>query len=219
MIVDNFKYEADSILDGLASRYPHLASCKNEISDAIELLVECYRSGGKLLVCGNGGSAADSEHIVGELMKSFMRPREVDEDFAQAYFERFSVAPPAWLEGALPSLSLVSQTALLTAFSNDECAEGYFAQQVYGYGRPGDILWCISTSGNSENVVEAAKVALAKGMKVIALTGQKESLLSLLATISIKVPAQETSEVQELHLPIYHCICATVEAVLFGRGA
>ena len=110
MIVGNFKYEAGSILDDLVSRYPHLASCKNEISDAIELLVECYRSGGKLLVCGNGGSAADSEHIVGELMKSFMRPREVDEDFAQAYFERFSTAPPAWLEGALPSLSsLVSR--------------------------------------------------------------------------------------------------------------
>lgn len=219
MIVGNSKWDASSIIDGLVSRYPNLASCKNEISDAVDLLVECYGSGGKLLVCGNGGSAADSEHIVGELMKSFMRIREIDEDFARAYIERFSAAPPVWLEGAFPALSLVSQSALLTAFSNDKCAEGYFAQQVYGYGRPGDVLWCISTSGNSENVIEAARVALAKGMVVIALTGQEESPLSLLSTVSIKAPARETFAIQELHLPIYHCICATVEAALFGEGA
>lgn len=172
--------------------------------------------GGKLLVCGNGGSAADSEHTVGELMKSFRFKRPVDADFLVAYREANGEEAPAWLEGALPAISLVSHTALSTAFGNDEASVGVFAQQVYGYGEPGDVLLAISTSGNSGNVVEAAKVARAKGVKVIGLTGARESKLTPLSDVCIRVPRTEVFQVQELHLPVYHCLCAAAEAELFG---
>ena len=149
-------------------------------------------------------------------MKSFRFKRPVDGVFKAAYKAANGCDAPAWLEGALPAISLVSQTALSTAFGNDEAAVGVFAQQVLGYGEPGDVLLAISTSGNSANVLEAAKVARAKGVKVIALTGSKESKLSGLADVCIRVPRDEVFQVQELHLPVYHVLCAAVEADMFG---
>lgn len=204
------------ILCELLECYPALKGCEPSITKAFELMTESYRGGCKLLVCGNGGSAADSEHTVGELMKSFRFKRAVNSDFAEAYRTVNGCEPPSWLEGALPAISLVSHTALSTAFGNDEAAVGVFAQQVYGYGLPGDILMAISTSGTSLNVLEAAKVARAKGMGVVSLTGSKETELTSMADADIRVPETETFKVQEYHLPVYHCLCAMVEAELFG---
>ncbi|WP_216662494.1 SIS domain-containing protein [Adlercreutzia sp. ZJ473] len=203
-------------LGSLFERYPEAAACEDEVRAACDLLASAFRAGGKLLACGNGGSAADSEHVVGELMKSFRLKRPVDPAFLDAYRAANGEEAPAWLEGALPAISLVSQTALSTAFGNDEAAVGVFAQQVYGYGRPGDVLLAISTSGNSANVVEAAKVARARGMRVVSLTGSAESDLSALSDVCVRVPRDEVFRVQELHLPVYHCLCAAVEAELFG---
>ena len=149
-------------------------------------------------------------------MKSFRFKRPVDAAFAEAYRAVNGEDAPAWLEGAVPAISLVSHTALSTAFGNDEASVGVFAQQVYGYGESGDVLLAISTSGNSANVVEATKVARAKGVKVVSLTGSKESKLSSLSDVCVRVPRDETFQVQELHLPAYHCLCACVEADLFG---
>lgn len=206
----------DQCLESFFANYPEMLICESEVMAAREVLTAVFSSGGKLLVCGNGGSAADSEHIVGELVKSFRFKRSVDPSFAKAYLEANGEEHPDWLEGSLPAVSLVSQSALATAFSNDESAVGLFAQQVYSYGRNGDALLAISTSGNSENVVEAAKVARAKGMKVISLTGSKESRLSALADVCVRVPREEVFRVQELHLPTYHALCAAIEADCFG---
>lgn len=206
----------DECLGTFFERYPDMLACKPEICAARELLRDAFESGRKLMVCGNGGSAADSEHAVGELMKSFRFKRPVDDAFKAAYKVANGCDAPAWLEGALPAISLVSQTALSTAFGNDESAVGVFAQQVYGYGQPGDVLLAISTSGNSANVVEAVKVARAKGVRVMALTGSKESKLSTLADVCVRVPRDEVFQVQELHLPLYHILCAAVEADMFG---
>lgn len=203
-------------INDLIARYPDLICCRNELNDAAENLKICFANKGKLLICGNGGSAADSEHIVGELMKSFKVRRDVDSAFAEKYQSIFGESVPEWLEGALPAISLVSQSALFTAFSNDESSDGVFAQQVYGYGDPGDTLIAISTSGNSPNVIEAAKVAKAKEVTVIALTGKKPSKLEEVSDICIKVPSEETFEVQEYHLPIYHALCADVENAFFS---
>lgn len=204
------------VLDTLFENYPELRACEAEVRAGASTLLDSFRSGGKLLVCGNGGSAADSEHAVGELMKSFRFKRRIDPAFAEAYREANSAEAPSWLEGALPAISLVSQTALSTAFGNDEAAVGVFAQQVYGYGEPGDVLLAISTSGNSANVVEAAKVARAKGVRVVSLTGYKESVLAALSDTCVRVPRDEVFRVQELHLPVYHALCAAVEAEIFG---
>lgn len=203
------------ILATLISRYNNLSSSEPSIREAISMLESCFRFGGKLLVCGNGGSAADSEHIVGELMKSFRFKREVTKDFRRKYRCLFGEEAPSYLEGALPAISLVSHTALSTAFGNDEAPIGIFAQQVYGYGKPGDVFLGISTSGNSTNVVEAAKVAKTLDMRVLTLTGANESKLSKLSDVAIKVPEKETFKVQELHLPVYHALCAAVEASFF----
>lgn len=206
----------EEILHSLIVRYPDMKTCEAEVRVSIDLLIEAFKNGRKLLVCGNGGSAADSEHTVGELMKSFRFKRPVDSSFLDAYRETNGGEAPLWLEGALPAISLVSQVALSTAFGNDEAAVGVFAQQVYGYGEEGDILLAISTTGNSANVVEAAKVARAKGVKVIGLTGSRESALSQLCSVCVRVPRDEVFQVQELHLPVYHCLCACVEAEIFG---
>ena len=203
------------VIDELFSRYPSLLGCRDDIIRALGVLCSCWESDGKLLVCGNGGSAADSEHVVGELVKSFKFKRPVDADFIRRYRDVHGEEVPEWLEGALPALSLVSQTALSTAFSNDESAVGVFAQQVYAYGCRGDALLAISTSGRSGNVVEAAKVALANDMSVIALTGAEQGPLSTLATVCVAVPETETFKVQELHLPVYHALCAAAEARFF----
>lgn len=206
----------EEVLQSLIARYPDLVCCELEVREAVEMLIAAFKEGKKLLVCGNGGSAADSEHTVGELMKSFRFKRPVNGAFLAAYRDTNGERAPEWLEGSLPAISLVSQVALSTAFGNDEASVGVFAQQVYGYGDVGDVLLAISTSGNSANVVEAAKVARAKGVKVIGLTGAEESKLALLSDVCVKVPRNEVFQVQELHLPVYHCLCACAEADIFG---
>lgn len=206
----------DECLETFFARYPDMKACEAEVRAARAALRDAFSAGNKLLVCGNGGSAADSEHTVGELVKSFRFKRPVDGGFLSAYREANGCEAPAWLEGALPAISLVSQVALATAFGNDEAAVGVFAQQVYGYGGAGDVLLAISTSGNSANVVEAAKVARAKGVRVVSLTGARESALTALSDVCVRVPRDEVFQVQELHLPVYHVLCAAVEADLFG---
>ena len=199
------------IFDELYDRYPQLKSCEGEIAKAFDLLLACYRGGGKVLTCGNGGSAADAEHIVGELLKKVRRHRDIDSGVA-------AKLPPelvAKLEGALPAVSLVSMSGILTAFANDVAWETAFAQQVYGLGKSGDVLIALSTSGNSANCVNAALVAKAKGLKVVALTGAGGGRLGDLAGAAIKVPETETYRIQELHLPVYHALCAAIEEALF----
>ncbi len=210
--------QPDEIVSEVVKRYPDLSRCASSIERAFGVLARCYWRSGKLLVCGNGGSAADSEHIVGELMKCFKMARPLRKGFADAYRAANEGDAPPWLEGALPAISLVSQISLMTAFSNDESAAGVFAQQVYGYGHKGDVLLAISTSGNSANVVEAAKVAKALGLKVIVLTGEAESRLSEIADVAIRVPRREVHQIQELHLPVYHALCAALEAEFFAEA-
>ncbi len=206
-------------LDLLIERYPKLAVCKDDIAKAYEIIETCYAHGGKLLIAGNGGSAADAEHIVGELMKGFKNPRKLPKEYA----DRLIAANPELgktlaenLQGALPAIALDGHPALSTAYQNDCEPLLCFAQQVNGYGNTGDVLLGISTSGNSKNVLYAAVTARAKGMKVIGLTGQKESKLSEMADVCIRVPETETYMVQELHLPVYHAICLMIEENIFG---
>ena len=206
----------DECLDTFFSNYPEMLACEGEVRRARRLLTSSFLAGGKLLVCGNGGSAADSEHAVGELMKSFRFKRPVGGAFKAADLKANGLEAPGWLEGALPAISLVSHTALSTAFGNDEASVGIFAQQVYGYGEAGDVLLAISTSGNSANVVEAARVARAKGVAVISLTGSAPSALSDISDVCVRVPRDEVFRVQELHLPTYHLLCAAAEADVFG---
>ena len=201
-------------------RYPALAGCEKDILNAEELMMETYRAGGKILVCGNGGSSADSEHIVGELMKGFLLMRHMDKETEKKF--RYALGDDADefianLQGGIQAISLPSQSAVLSAFANDVDAKLMYAQLVYGYAKAGDLLIAISTSGNSKNVVAAAKVAKALGINSIALTGAKESDLSKLCTCTIRVPETETFKVQELHLPVYHYLCAAVEQRIFGN--
>ena len=201
----------EKIFDELMARYPQLKGCADEIGKAFNVLLTCYRNGGKVLTCGNGGSAADAEHIVGELLKKFRKHRDIDSEVAVKL-------PPelvAKLEGALPAVSLVSMSGILTAFANDVAWETAFAQQVYGLGHSGDVLIALSTSGNSANCVNAALVAKAKGLKVVAMTGAGGGKLAALADAAIMVPETETYKIQELHLPIYHALCAALESNLF----
>ena len=199
------------LFDDLIVRYPQLKCCESEIAKAFDLLLTCYRGGGKVLTCGNGGSAADAEHIVGELLKKFRKHRDIESGVA-------AKLPPelvAKLEGALPAVSLVSMSGILTAFANDVAWETAFAQQVYGLGKPGDVLIALSTSGNSANCVNAALVAKAKGLKVVSMTGEGGGRLGELADAAVKAPESETYKIQELHLPVYHALCAAVEEELF----
>ena len=199
------------ILEELSERYPQLKGCVGEISTAFDLLLTCYRNGGKVLTCGNGGSAADAEHIVGELLKKFRKHRDISPEIAA----RLPPELVAKLEGALPAVSLVSMSGILTAFANDVAWETAFAQQVYGLGNSGDVLIALSTSGNSANCVNAALVAKAKGMKVVSMTGEGGGRLAALSDASVRVPETETYKIQELHLPVYHALCAAVEDQLF----
>lgn len=206
-------------LNLLIKRYPKLAACKEDIKKAYELLETAYSNGRKLLVCGNGGSASDSEHIVGELMKEFKLKRKVYSDQATALKE---IDPELGqiladnLQGALPAICLTGHSSLTTAFMNDANADLVFAQQVNGYGKAGDVFLGISTSGNSKNVLYAAVNAKAKGLKVIGLTGAKENKLMKYADVCIRVPETETYKIQELHLPVYHCLCLMLEEKFFG---
>lgn len=206
-------------LNILIKRYPELAVCKDDIKKSYLLLEEAYTNGRKLLVCGNGGSASDSEHIVGELMKEFKLKRKVYSDQAAALKEidpELGQVLADNLQGALPAISLTGHSSLQTAFMNDAVPELVFAQQVNGYGKPGDVFLGISTSGNSKNVLYAAVNAKAKGLKVIGLTGAKENKLMKYADVCIRVPETETYKIQELHLPVYHCLCLMLEGKFFG---
>lgn len=206
-------------IDLLVERYPSLESAKEEIIEAYLVLEESYDNGGKLLVAGNGGSAADAEHIVGELMKGFKMPRKPEADFAEklvAENQELGVVLAENLQGALPAIALDGHAALSTAYMNDCEPLLCFAQQVNGYGKSGDVFLGISTSGNSKNVLYAATTARAKGMKVIGLTGAKDSKLMDMSDVCIKAPQTETYMIQELHLPIYHCLCLMLEDKFFN---
>lgn len=207
-------------IDLLIERYPELIAVRENVLKAYALMEGSYRNGGKLLIAGNGGSAADAEHIVGELMKGFKLPRTVENEYAEALIaanqEMGSVLVKN-LQGALPAIALDGHPALSTAYMNDCEPLLGFAQQVNGYGKAGDVFLGISTSGNSKNVLYAATVAKAKKMKIVGLTGAKSNELEQLADICIKVPATETYMIQELHLPVYHCLCLMLEDYFFGK--
>ena len=208
------------MLNELMERYPSLVACKKEIEAAAEAWIACYENGGKLMACGNGGSCADSEHIVGELMKGFLKKRPLPQEKIAEMKQINPDVPEEWLaklQGGLPAFALPSFGALNTAFCNDVDPELIYAQPLMGMGKAGDILVCISTSGNSKNVVAAAHVGKALGMKVIALTGQTGGKLKNLADICICVPKTETFKVQELHLPVYHYLCAETEAHFYAE--
>lgn len=207
-------------IDTLIDRYPKLIVCKEDIIRAYEILQEAYCNERKLLVCGNGGSASDSEHIVGELMKEFKLKRKVYAGQAEAMK---SIDPEMGatlaenLQGALPAICLTGHSSLTTAFMNDANADLVFAQQVNGYGKANDVFLGISTSGNSKNVCYAAITAKSKGLKVIGLTGAKDSKMTVLGDVCIRVPETETYKIQELHLPVYHCLCLMLEDHFFGK--
>ncbi len=203
----------------LTDRYPELSVCAGDIVAAYEKMLAVYQAGGKMLFCGNGGSAADAEHIVGELMKGFMLkrpPTDAQKEAFRAAFPEDADYMTANLQRGIPAISLVSQSAVQTAFNNDVDSAMVFAQQVFGYGRPGDLCMGITTSGNSKNVVYAIKAAKAMGLVTIGLTGAKESQLSGICDVTIRVPKTETYQVQELHLPVYHWICAALEEAIFA---
>jgi D-sedoheptulose 7-phosphate isomerase len=198
--------------------YPELVDCEKDIQKAILILSQCFSSKGKLLVCGNGGSAADSEHIVGELMKGYMSKRPLTETERQKFLIANNLAGnylADYLQGALPAISLVSQSSLISAFSNDVSADLVFAQQVYGYGQPGDVLLGISTSGNAKNVNYALQTAQAIGMKTIGLAGPDGGKMKEYTDVIIRVPGESTPAIQERHLPVYHTICAELEKEFF----
>ena len=206
-------------INTLAVRYPVLEKCRNDIIKAYDILEKCYSDDHKLLIAGNGGSAADAEHIAGELMKRFMTPRPVPNEFAE---KLMSIDPVRGenlvknLERGLMAIPLVAHEALTTAYINDVDGLGVFAQQLYGFGRQGDVFLGISTSGNSKNVMSATVVARALGIKVIGLTGADGGELAEVADVAIRVPATETYMIQELHLPVYHCLCLMLEDRFFG---
>lgn len=207
-------------IDLLILRYPQLIVVKDCIVEAYQILEESYTNDGKLLVAGNGGSAADAEHIVGELMKGFVNPRRLEAEYSDALItvnKELGRVLSENLQGALPAIALDGHLALTTAYMNDCEPLLCFAQQVNGYGKKSDVFLGISTSGNSRNILYAATVAKAKGMKVIGLTGEKDSKLSEISDTCIQVPETETYKIQELHLPVYHCLCLMLEDTFFGK--
>ena len=207
-------------IDLLILRYPQLIVAKDCIVEAYQILEESYTNDGKLLVAGNGGSAADAEHIVGELMKGFVNPRKLEAEYSDALItvnKELGRVLSENLQGALPAIALDGHLALTTAYLNDCEPLLCFAQQVNGFGKKSDVFLGISTSGNSRNILYAATVAKAKGMKVIGLTGEKDSKLSEISDTCIQVPETETYKIQELHLPVYHCLCLMLEDTFFGK--
>ncbi len=204
----------------LLTRYPMLEACKNEIEKTKNAWISCFENGGKLFVCGNGGSSADSEHIVGELMKGFLKKRPLfDKQKEEMKKNNPNISDEALnkLQNGLPTIALNSFSALNSAFSNDVDSELVYAQPLMVLGKKGDILLCISTSGNSKNIVEAAEVGKALGLKIIALTGKSGGKLKEIADICVCVPETETFKVQELHLPVYHYLCAKTESYFFNN--
>ncbi len=214
----NDKMEPMKYLEELVERYPALDAVKDDVRKAYELLEACYEQGGKLLIAGNGGSCADAEHIVGELMKGFVKRREVSDSFAECLRSADEVRGAELakkLQGGLPAIALTGHAGLSTAYLNDVDGDLIFAQQTYGYGRPGDVLIGISTSGNAKNVMYAMTVAKALGMKTIGLTGKDGGALKREADVSVVVPETETFKIQELHLPVYHALCLMLEERFF----
>ena len=208
------------MLHDLIKRYPVLECVQADIEMVYKTMAECFENGGKVLIAGNGGSAADSEHIVGELMKGFAKKRPVDAEMTAALLaidEARGAELAVKLQGGLPAIALNAHTALSTAFANDVDPVLCYAQQVNGYGKPGDVFLGISTSGNAENVMYAAVTAKAKGMKVLALTGKDGGKLAKVADCSVIVPCQETYKIQELHLPIYHVLCLLLEEHFYAE--
>ena len=201
------------IINELVERYPQLEDCVSDIGRAFDVITEAYKQDAMLYICGNGGSAADAEHMVGELMKSFYFRRPVQEGFIREVNDPYIANN---LEGALRAIALTGSGSLATAFANDVAPDLVFAQQVYGYGRPGDVLMGISTSGNSTNILHALKVARTKEMKTIGLSGQSGGDMAALCNVCIRVPEEETYKVQELHLPVYHALCRMLESHFFG---
>lgn len=205
-------------IEPLLTRYPILEQAKDDIIKGYLVLQELYQNGGKLLIAGNGGSAADAEHIAGELMKRFQKPRPVSKEFAEKLIQidpQRGVSLSKNLECSLMAIPLVAHEALTTAYINDVDGLGVFAQQLFGYGKCGDVFLAISTSGNSQNVLNAVVVAKALGMKVIGLTGKDGGELAQLADVAVKAPETETYKIQELHLPIYHWWCMVLEEYFF----
>jgi D-sedoheptulose 7-phosphate isomerase len=208
------------ILEELTRRYPQLADISNQIHKAADCMIKCYQQGNKILVCGNGGSSSDSDHIAGELLKGFEQKRPVSKSMHDLLIsvsdERGSFLAEK-LQTGLPAISLSAHTGLVTAVSNDTDASLIYAQQVIGYGNPGDVLIGLSTSGNAQNVIDAAITARAKGLTVICMTGKTGGKLKNLSDILINVPETRTSFIQELHLPVYHTLCLMVENYFFGK--
>jgi len=208
------------MINKLIRNYPVLEACKEDISAAFELLKSAFENKGIVLACGNGGSAADSEHMVGELMKTFNLERPLPVDLKEKLINEYK-SEGAFLadhlQCSLTAMSLVSQTSLTTAISNDVAAELIFAQQVVGYGKPGDILFAITTSGNSKNILNGVYIAKVMGLKVIGLTGRTGGKIKKYCDVAICVPADETPRIQELHLPVYHTLCAMLENHFFGK--
>ncbi len=211
------KDTTNCILEELYERYPMLKDSNADIVKAFEILVESAREDKTIFTCGNGGSAADAEHIVGELLKSFKKKRPIDKSIKERLcsfgMEGAEIADT--LEGAVSSVALTSHVSLSTAFANDRNPTAVFAQQLFGLGKTGDSIIAISTSGNSKNCVYALLVAKAKGIKTVSFTGMKESKMSALSDVTIRVPETETFKVQELHLPVYHALCAMIENEMF----
>jgi phosphoheptose isomerase len=208
------------ILHELLERFPQLVSVGNDILKAADCLISCYENGGKVLVCGNGGSCSDSDHIVGELMKGFEHKRPVAE-FLKTQLKEKGGERGSYLAGklqhGLPAISLTSHSALITAVANDTDADLIFAQQVVGYGNTGDVLVAISSSGNSQNVLDAILTAKAKNLSVIGLTGESGGKMKSMCDILINVPGKRTAFVQEFHLPVYHALCVMIENHFFGE--
>lgn len=210
----------EKYVDKLIERYPKLKQVKNEIIEGYLVMEACYLKGNKLLIAGNGGSAADSEHIVGELMKRFKIPRTVESEFANKLMAIDPIRGKKLaneLENALIAIPLVAHEALSTAYINDVDGLGVFAQQLYGFGKNGDVFLAISTSGNSKNIMYATVVARAMGIKVVGLTGSDGGELAEVSDVVVKVPETETYMIQELHLPVYHCWCLMLEDKFFGN--
>lgn len=207
-------------MDNFYTRYPALLRCKDAIDQAIDAIVHLPDAGGKLLLCGNGGSSADCDHIVGELMKGFLCRRPLAAQDRARFFAAGMENAAAFAESlqyGIPAISLPAQTALISAYNNDVNADMVYAQMVFVYGRPEDVLFAISTSGNSVNVTNAVRAAQVKGMTTIGLTGQNTCALSHLCTITIHAPETQTYRIQEYHLPIYHYICMEVERRLWSH--
>lgn len=213
------KNSTKTVIDGYISKYSFLNHIENEIMDAYSVINDSFNNGGKLLICGNGGSAADADHIVGELMKDFIISRKLPKDYIDKYtqFGTNGIDLAKSLQGAFPTINLGAHTSLLTAIINDVGSESIFAQQVLGYGQEGDVLLGISTSGNSKNVINAGMVSRVQNLKTIALTGQKGGKMSDLFDIMIKVPSTVTDEIQNMHSAVYHLICAMLECERWER--